>query len=511
MGGFVSQPSATLNIVGASQLARVDEQKALIVGQMLAGGSATSGELIQDHPDDASEDALFGQRSHLAGMVREFKKINKRSQLDIIPLDDGSGTQGTAVYAITGTATEDGTLIFTVVSSQNHQYEVDVTNGDTAEVIGDALDVLTAADSDAPFTTANVTGTVTATAANDGTLCNEWDIRVSGTVAGVEVAVTGWTGGATDPTLTGILDVIANVRYQTIIWPSVYALTEVQTELDSRFNLTNDVKDGVAIQFLKGTQASLESYVSSINSQSIVVIGNKTVSETLRKGTAIPEMPDILAAKFAAIRALRLTDGANLTSILTTVASQDQYGGISIASLPYHNTLILEVGIPQPDDFFTQVEQNSLEDNGIAVIGPNRTYSNIVCGEIVTTYLADAASNPDDSYKYLNYVDTASEARNYYFNNLKSRYAQTRLTDGGLIAGRDMANVSSIRAFCNELWEELADAGLFQAGRAAKKDFNLNLIITATISTGTVSIDMAPLLVSQLRVIVGTIQINFGT
>ena len=73
-----------------------------------------------------------------------------------------------------------------------------------------------------------------------------------------------------------------------------------------------------------------------------------------------------------------------------------------------------------------------------------------------------------------------------------------------------MANSSSIRAFTNELYDELADDALVQAGSAAKKDFNDNLIISADISTGTVTINMAPLLVTQLRTIIGTIQINFG-
>ena len=72
-------------------------------------------------------------------------------------------------------------------------------------------------------------------------------------------------------------------------------------------------------------------------------------------------------------------------------------------------------------------------------------------------------------------MDTASIVREFFFVNLKSRYAQTRLTDGDLVAGRDMANEASIRTFCNKLYDNLADEVLLQKGTPAKKDYNLKV------------------------------------
>ena len=507
---FISKPNVTLNIIPASQLAGVQDQKALILGQMLAAGSAVSSALIQDHPNDGSEDALFGQRAHVAGMVREFKKLNKISRLDIIPLDDASGTPATAIAAVTGTATETGSIFVTVCSEKNHRKEIAITSGDLATDIGDAIVAAFDADDDIPVTQANVTGTVTFTSEHDGTLSDEWDIKVEGEVAGISIALTGWTGGATDPTLTGVLDVIANIRYQTIIWPSSWDISVLETELNTRFNLTNDIKDGIGVQVKRGTLASLKTY-ANFNSQSIVIVGNKTVSKTAHIGSATPEMPDIIATQVSAERALRLTQDANLTQFLTTVARSDQFGGIPIASLPYFNTLLPNLPISSPDDFFAPEDQGELEDNGVALIGPNRAFNGTIFGAFVTTYLTDVAANADTSYKFLNTVDTASVIREFFVTNYKSRYGQTRLTDGDLIAGRDMANEGSIRAFSHELYGELASDALTQAGRAALKDFDDNLIISVDLSTGIVTIDMAPLLVSQLRVIIGTIQINFGS
>ena len=333
------------------------------------------------------------------------------------------------------------------------------------------------ADGDAPFTAANAAGVVTFTAENDGTLADDWGIKVEGAIDSVTIAITAWTGGATDPTLTTVLDVIANIRYQTIIWPSVYDITVVADDLDAKFNTTNNVLDGIAIQVKADTLANLKSYVSALNSQSVVVPGEKAVDLANRKGPATFEMLDIVASEMGAIRALRLTEDALLTNYLTTVASRDQYGGIAIGSLPYFNTQLPNLPIANPADEFSDEDLTELRDNGIAVFGPNRAFNATIFGEIVTTYLTDTAANSDSSYKFLNTVDTASLIREFYFVNCKSKYAQTRLTEGDLITGRDMANESSIRAFCNELYDELADDTLVQKGTAAKKDYNDNLVI----------------------------------
>jgi phage tail sheath gpL-like len=506
----IKRPEASFTIIPAAQLAGVQEQKALIVGQMLAGGSATGGELQQDIGNNGEEDALFGQNSHIAGMCRAFKRENKISQLDALPLDDAAGTQATGEIAFTGPATEDGTLNISIGSETDHRYTLDIISGDSATDIGDLLAAAVTADGDAPFSAANVTGTVTATAENDGTLANDWGIKIEGTVAGVGATITAWAGGATDPTLTGILDVIANIRYQTIIWPSAYALTVLQTELDARFNVTNNILDGVGVQILVDTLTNLKSAVASLNSQSLVIAGQKPVDLADRKGPATFEMPDIMAAEIGAIRALRLTENANISQYVSTTATADQRGGIGIASLPYANTALPNLPIADPVDEFSVEDLQELTDNAVATFGPNSAFNGAIMGEFVTTYLTDAAANADDSYKFLNTVDTASVIREFFFTNFKSRYAQTRLTNGDLLPGRDMANASSIRAFCNQLYDELANTALTQLGAAAKKDYNDNLSISLSLSTGTATVDMAPLLVTQLRVIIGTIQINFG-
>lgn len=506
----MSLPKVTFTIVPAKQLAGVTEQRVLIVGQMLAAGSATGGALVRDMPNDGSEDALFGQTSHVAGLVRAFKIINQVSALDVLPLDDGSGTKGTAKATFTsGPSTADATIFVTIGSKQNLRVQVDTLSGETVTEIGDKIASAYATLLDKPWTIANVVGVVTATAENDGTVSNEWGIIVEGTIPGVTIVLTGWTGGATDPTLTGILDVVGDTRYQTILWPSVYDTTVVEDLLDARFNTSNDVLDGVAIQVKIDTLSNLKTYANQ-NSQSLVIASQKLIDGTFYKGSSTMEFPDVAAAQICAIRALRRTNDAVLTDFLTTAASLDQFGGKALASLPYFNTALPQLAAGDPGNQFSETDSTELTSNGLSLYGPNRAFNATIFGEFVTTYLTDIAGNPDTSFKFLNTVDTISVVREFFFENLKSRYAQTRLTNGDLVAGRDMANAASIRAFANKLYDNLADDAILQKGPVAKKDFNQNLVISVDVQTGITTFNMAPLLVSQMRAVVGTIQINFG-
>jgi phage tail sheath gpL-like len=508
----ILKPDFTFSIIPASQLASVQAQKVLIIGQMLAAGTAVAGDLITDLTDNTSQiNALFGRRSHIAGMIRAFKRENEITRLDVIPLDDESGSPGTAIFVVAGTATEDGTIVVSCGSKKDFAVTIDITSGDLHTDVATAIETAFALLLDAPFQGVDVAGTITFTSENDGTLSDEWDIRVDGEVSGITFTITGWTGGATDPTLTTILDVIGDIRYQTIVWPSVYPLDTVETLLNARFNASNQILDGVVLQAFKGTTAELIAYANQ-NSQSVVIISNQTISVTNKRvGTMVPEMPDIMVAEIAAVRALRLTEDAPLTSYLSSVASSDQFGGIALASLPYFNTLMPNLPVPNEEDSWTSPEMTELEDAGVAVVGGNRVFNGVILGGFVTTYLTNGAGNPDLSYQFLNTVDTASVIREFFFENSRSRYAQTRLTNGSLVAGRDMANNGSIRAFFNELYDELSEEVLVQKGTAAKKDFNDNLSIVLDLSQGKVTYAMAPLLVTGLRVMIGTMQINFGS
>ncbi len=508
----INFPKTSFQILRAQQILESIDQRVLIVGQKQNAGTAATGALVENVPEASdSINTLFGARSIVAEMCREFKAINNLTALDVIALDDNAGgTAGTATVGFAGTATENGSIFVEIGSGTGYRFKVDVVTGDTAATVAGKLETLIDASATAPFTAALATADVNLTAANLGTVANDWTIFVDGAVAGITVSISGWSGGATDPALTNLFDVVANKRYQTVVWPSVFDDTTVEAFLDARFNDAEQILQGVAIITTVGTSAEVIAKAAALNSQSMVIIASQGISTTELVGAAHREFPDAISARFAAIRSLRFTDDAPLASILTTPAPLDQFGSRALASLPYANTVIPNMPVIRPADQWTQTQLASFRDSGVSVIGANRNFSAMIAGEIVTTNTTDEAANPNDSFKFLNTVDTVAAIRDAFFLNFRARYGQSRLTDGALRAGRDLANQASIEAFTEGIYQSLAEDVLVQEGQAAVADFKLNRQVIVDVPNGKVTVNVAPLLVNGLRVIVGTVTVNFG-
>ena len=240
---------------------------------------------------------------------------------------------------------------------------------------------------------------------------------------------------------------------------------------------------------------------------------DKQESETLYIGPAMNEPSYSKSATFAGIRSLRLTQDASISQFLTSTASADQFGGPALASLPYFNTPLPGFPTIKSGRGWTDIEIEQLADAGGSVIGVNLTGTSALVGEVYTTYKTDAASNPDPTWEFLNYVDTASQAREYMFNNLKANYAQSRLTEGAVSRGRDQANAVTISAFVDKLYQDLAGPNfvLVQDGEAAIQFFKQNRTVVLDLASGKATITMIVPIVTQLRVILATMKIAFTT
>ncbi len=511
----VRLPKTTLNIVGATNATENAEQKILFVGQKTSAGSASSGALVEDI-SLADISSLFGADSMIAIILRAAKDINNTTKMDAISLDDnGSGVDATGTFTITGPATEDGTLTFFIGSKINGKFEIAVADTDSATVIGDALAAAITADLESPVDAANVAGVVTLTAINAGTFGNDIGMKVEGSVAGVAVAIVAMASGAIDPVLTTVFDSIDELRYQTIVWPSNYGVTELIDLLDDRFNVDNAILDGVGITSDTDTLANLKSTYTSLNEKLVIVQGNKLIDNSDYKGSAIFELDVAISSEFAAIRALRLTDGEAISDfvIAGTSGARDNFGGDAIRSLPYFNTPFDNLPVIETGLGFTKEEIDELKTAGVFVLGNNSANNNILAGEVVTLYKTDSLGSADLSFKFLNYVDTISGIREYFFNNQKTRYAQSRLTEGDIIEGRNMANENSIRAFLVRLYNDLSgtDFVLVQAGESALSFYKGNLVVEIDLENGKVTETMKVPIVTQLREIIGTIQLSFTT
>ena len=384
-------------------------------------------------------------------------------------------------------------------------------------MIADAIVAAVTADTKSPFSAGNTAGAVTLTASNDGTLANQLGVEVVITSAAgitLSVDVTETTAGATDPTLTAVLDV-ATDRYHLVNWPYTDE-TVVAAWLSPRFNATNAIMDGVAFIPAVDTLANITDGSTGIldvlNDQNLVFFCDQLETESGYIGPAQNEAGWVKTAYFMAIVALRMTDGENVGSFVTSSASRDQIGGVAHASLPFFNTPLTLVPLVKPGRGWEDSEIATIFAAGGSIIGNNLGNTSALVGEVVTTYKTDAASNPDPTFQFLNYVLTETNIREFRFNNLKARFAQSRLTEGALSRNRDMANAALITGYVESLFKTTGDDDhvLTQSGDSAELFYKDNLTVSLDLATGTVTItDLTPI-VTQLRQIIMTMKIAFS-
>jgi phage tail sheath gpL-like len=518
---IVKLPSVTSSLLPASVKAAIGAQKVLFVGQMTSAGTAVSGALNENIGNDNAWDTLFGLDSMLAAMIRAGRAVNGATQFDAIALDDAAGTPATGTITFTGPATEAGTLNVYVGSKKNHAYSIAVADTDTETVIAAAVAAAITADTKCPADAIAALGVVTLTAVHDGTFGNTLGVAVEGTVGGVTSTVVAMVSGATDPTLTGVFDVVGTNRYQAIVWPYDTDLDTLTDFLDPRFNVDNDILDGVGFVSMTDTLANHLTALAAENSESLCINADKLeIATAAYKGPALLEIPVVKAAQFASIRSLRLTEDASIGSFVITRSARDSFGGAALASKPYFNTPHPDLELINTGMGWTDTEIKQLKDVGGWVLGNNRAGNEVISGEVVTTYKTDAAGNPDPTFTFLNYVDTTSAIREYFVNNYRSRYSQFRLTAGALIRGRDSANENSLAAFAAELNSDLGspDFALTQTGTGTidgvqvdfDKLFRDNVVVTIDLVNGKAIIALVVYVIVQLRIIQIPIQIAFS-
>ncbi len=511
-----SNPRINISLLPAAIVDAFADRRDLLVGVMPTAATSGDGVLVQNVNalTLAQRRAYFGT-GELFGRIEKWLAANGGySPLDVIGMDeDAAGTAATAVITFTGTATAAGTVTVSVVDEFLFTVTVQVALGATATVIAAAVD--TALDNlvDAPFSSAALVGAVTVTADEKGTSGNFYGVKVDLQVEGVTQAITGWTGGATDPTLTGIFDVVTGIRYTGIGWPEYWAadLSLVKTLLESRFNAANEIVDGTAFHGRSLSYANALTAVSTQNSQTVVMGGNNKIATATHVGPAILQPADWTMAYFMGVRARRLTPSAPIADfIVTTSGLLDAFGGPALASLPYFNTPLARTSLASTAVLYSASEQVDLEEKGFTTFGVNIASSAMIMGPAVTNWVTDAAGNENISFHYLNYVDTGSACREIFWRTLRSTFSQSRLTEGDLIPGRSMANAESIKAELLRIYRVLAGQALTQAGDDAEKYFSDNTVVTVSLATGTATITGPLPIVTQLRQLDYALQFSFS-
>jgi phage tail sheath gpL-like len=527
----IVQPKVTVNKLAAVLPPAFEEQKLLIVGQKLASGSATSG-IVETNIVETEIDAKFG-KAMIAEQLRQSFTVLKESgsakipRIDALPFDDGgAATAAQGVISITekggpiGTASKAGTIKIIIGSEQEYAIEYGITLG---EAFADIRTGITAAinATTCPVTAAVNLNDIEIDFNNGGTVGNAIGLGFSGTtndgtdevLGNVIFAVTGFTGGATDPASADVQTALGLIveRYQTICAPSQWAVADVETFLNNRFNVDNEILDGVCITHKIDTAANLITYSNTTNSQSIVVLGDKNTTTTTYDGPLYREFDFAQICHIGVIRALRRTNQANLIRYVVNGQAFDLQGGPELASLPYHNTPLYNINVTDSSLGFSKTEVVTLNNGGVTLIGNNIANSQVLLGQAVTTYKKNAQGQDDATWHFLNTVDTVSVAAEYFFNSFKRDYAQTRLTTGDIKAGRGVANEDSILGSFKQYYLELVEL-LIVRGAAEDIQFFLDsIVLNIDLLLGAVTSRANLPIVVQLRSIVANLITTFDT
>ena len=511
MAQRVSLPSVTTNLIPKAPKASIDNKITTFIG-VQNSGTATDNVLYEDL-DVLQENTLFGADSHIATMIRNFRVVNEISQINAIsvPVSSGSASAGDLVF--TGTATAAGS--FTVrIGEYDNDATVTVAIGDTAADVMTALETAINAIANVQVTAA-YTSSIALTANWDGAIGNDIPIMVEGSATGLSYTITAMAGG------TGTIDTSTAqglVTYRTdVVIPDTFDLSDWVTLQDNRFNITNNVKDGRVFTAMTDTKANLVTAGNLYNSENLVIFGDKPVATDSKKGSAIFAMPEARASQFAGLRARLLETDANVADIVVTTEPLESIGGPAHNSLPYFNTPT-QFPVMGTGEGFTEAEVSDLKDAGVAVMGNNDANNTVLVGEVVTTYKTNAVGQNDTTYKYINYVDTASAAREYIWNSLKIDYVQKRLTSGTGVSGRSFATVGGVRADMTKYYTTLTGNTycLLQGGYIDELGVNWsdlykdNLTVTFDIQAGKITITSILPLVTQVRSIIAPLNIEFN-
>jgi phage tail sheath gpL-like len=181
-----------------------------ILGEILAAGSMSEGEVSDIITDPDVAQGLAGARSIAAFMVRQG--INQRPGGDVVPIkivavaEPAGGTAADQTFTFANNADSDTTVTIRIAG---HEIDTIIATGNTPTNSGDALEAaieLYAENNDLPVSANNVAGTVTVTCKQKGTIGNQIATVVETWVGeGTQTLTAGGatlTGGLQDPDLT---------------------------------------------------------------------------------------------------------------------------------------------------------------------------------------------------------------------------------------------------------------------------------------------------------------------
>lgn len=397
----------------------VQDQRALLIGQMLPAGTAAAGVPILVSGVDQAR-GLFGAGSLLARMVAAYRANDDFGALWCLPLaDDGAAVAATGSVTLTGTATAAGTLSLYVAGQLVRQ---GVASGAAAATVATALAAAVNASADLPVTAAAVSGTVTLTAKNKGAAGNDIDLRLNyrGTAggealpAGVGVTFVAMAGGTANPPLAAGLAALGDEPFDFIATPytDTASLDELKHAMDDQTGRWAWSKQiyGHVFSAKRGTVAALSTFGNGRNDPHATVIGYNNS----------PTPPWEWAAALAAQAAKSLrADPARPLQTLPLV-------GVLAAPVPSR---------------FTLAERQILLFDGIAT-HMTGTDGTVRIERAITTYQTNAFGQPDPSYLDVETLFTLATILRRMRNAITTKFPRHKLASDGTRFGDGQAIVT---------------------------------------------------------------------
>lgn len=412
--------------------------KILVIGQRLSSGTVAANTLTR--VTTAAQGIVEnGVGSALSMMLDTLFKNNEYTEKWYVSQADNGSDKATGTIAITGPATESGTLHFYFGGVH---VTVGVAAEDTATEIGDAIDDAIAARPDLPITSANTTGTVAITYKNAGTIGNNYDMRINYrgklggevTPAGVGVSITQCSGGSGDPDISAALAVVANEDFDYILthYTDSGNLDALDAEMTVRWNPLH-MKEGHVFGAYKGTASTVATFGESRNSQHMTFMD---------AGYNSPTPPLVWAAATCGIVAYQATNDP---------------------ARPFNGLKMVGVLAEPNANRRTITELQTLLTAGIATHFVNRN-GDVSLQRIITSYQVNSVDVPDTSYLDANTLFTVAYFRKTLRARITTRFPRHKLADNGTRFGAGNAIVTPkiIKAEIVALAQEWEAMGLLE-------------------------------------------------
>ncbi|MGD8172137.1 phage tail sheath subtilisin-like domain-containing protein [Vibrio sp. TRT 21S02] len=272
--------------------------RVLVIGQQLAGGSATPLELTRITTSESYMDSLYGKGSMLARMLKKFRFNNSYTDVYALGATITGGTAADWSLVPTVTTVKAG-VIYLLIGGDSVQ--VTVKADDARDVICDAIVAAITADENLPVTAAKsgAAGSeqVDITCKWAGLTGNDIDIRwnyYDGEVLpeGISLVLTQTTQGAGTPDMTEIISAIPDEWYNHMVMPfnDTQSMNTLRDELIERWGPLQ-MMEAIGYSAFRGTFAETGAFGTARNDFLFTSIGTNLS----------PESPYEWAAAYAAI------------------------------------------------------------------------------------------------------------------------------------------------------------------------------------------------------------------